>query len=175
MLICLKFDTNTNLHFYGQQHPEVQHQSPGQRHREDPRPVHQGGHNQFHHRQRHPRRQLPLHRGRRQAQDPQLPGQQPPVPRPYPLVRRESGRLQPVLLHPGRVERPLRHSPFLHRLPRPLRRDSDIRTALLLFHQGRTAPGKLSRVHPAQGSRGVQEDHRLHLRGHGRAGVLRHL
>ena len=35
--------------------------------------------------------------------------------------RRESRRLQPLLLHPGRIERPLRHSPFLHGLPRPLR------------------------------------------------------
>ena len=55
------------------------------------------------------------------AQDPQLPGQQPPVSRPDPLVWRESRRLQPLLLHPGRLERPLRHSPFLHGLPRPLR------------------------------------------------------
>ena len=41
--------------------------------------------------------------------------------KPDPLVRRESRRLQPLLLHPGRLERPLRHSPFLHGLPRPLR------------------------------------------------------
>ena len=37
-------------------------------------------------------------------QDPQLPGQQPPVPGSDSLVRRESGRLQPLLVHRGRFE-----------------------------------------------------------------------
>lgn len=81
--------------------------------------------------------------------------------------------LQPLPVHRRCIERRVRHPQVQDRVRQSVRRDSYARHPVLLLHQGRTplasAPDNILRkAHDS-----LKGEHRAHLRGDGRTGVLR--
>ena len=82
-------------------------------------------------------------------------------------------RVQPILFHPSRQQRPLCSAAFLVGFRRSLRRNSYALHACILFRQGRQSAGKLARIHVGQGCKGFPRGYGYGISCYGRTGILR--
>ena len=113
--------------------------------------------------------------GRRPPEDAQLRHQRRGLPGEHPHVRRTRGRVEPLSLHRGRGERPVRRAALPHGVPQSLRRDSRRGHPVQLLHEGRRTARHGSRADPPPCARGAAARDRAGLSRDGRAGVLRRL